>query len=148
MSKFYNITLNNKPILKDWSVSGNVHTGVDLSSENVYSYSDGVVLVVGKEDNHYCVTIQYDVFNLLRYNHLASVDVGAGQVVQGGSIIGKADGFVHFEWATREQNNSKWAVRIGCQTYWKQNPNDIPVPTPIPEVVITTATDVELSHGK
>ena len=58
MNLFYNVTLNDKPILKDWSVSENVHTGVDLSSENVYSYSDGVVLVVGKEDKHDCVTIQ------------------------------------------------------------------------------------------
>lgn len=125
MNLFYPITLNDKPILKDWSVSENVHTGVDLHSENVYSYSDGVVLVVGREDNHYCVTIQYDVFNLLRYNHLESVDVGAGQVVQTGAVIGKADRFVHFEWATNEQNSSKWSVRIGCQTYWKQNPNKL-----------------------
>ena len=125
MNLFYPITLNDKPMLRDWSISDIVHTGVDLPSENVYSYSDGVVLVVGREDNHYCVTIQYDVFNLLRYNHLESVDVGAGQVVQAGAVIGKADRFVHFEWATHEQHSSKWSVRIGCQTYWKQNPNEL-----------------------
>ena len=123
---FYDITQSDVDILKDWSVDSEyVHTGIDIPSENVYSLTTGVVLAVGQSDKYYCVTIQYDVNNLLRYDHLESVDVGAGQVVQAGTVIGKAYQFVHFEWATHEQRSSKWSIRIGCQTYWKQNPNEL-----------------------
>lgn len=126
MNQFYINTYNNKPILRDWSTNSNaVHTGIDMPADNVYSYTDGVVLAVGNVDNHYCVTVQYDVFNLLRYDNLSSVSVGAGEIVQVGAVIGKADRFVHFEYATKNQNNSKWSVRVGTQLYWKQDPKEL-----------------------
>lgn len=160
MNQFYTITYIDKPILRDWSTnsknmhtgtnipSENVHTGVDLPAENVYSYTDGVVLAVGHVGNHYCVTIQYDVFNLLRYDNLSSVSVGAGEIVQVGAVVGKADRFVHFEYATKEQNGSKWSVRVGNQVYWKQNPNNIQLQQPAPETVIGSATSKETWQGK
>ena len=126
MSMFYPITYSNAPILKAWSTDmKDVHTGVDLQASDVYSYASGVVLAVGNTDNHYCVTVQYDVFNLLRYDNLKSVSVGAGDVVQSGTLIGIADRFVHFEWATKNKNSSKWSVRVGSQIYWKQNPAEM-----------------------
>lgn len=126
MQWYYTITYNNTPPVKSWSTNNSdVHTGFDLLADNVYSYTDAVVLAVGHVDNHYCITVQYDVFNLLRYDHLQSVAVGAGDVIQVGSVIGKADRFVHFEYATKEQNSSKWSVRVGNQIYWKQNPMEL-----------------------
>jgi murein DD-endopeptidase MepM/ murein hydrolase activator NlpD len=123
---YYNITLSDTAPIREWSIDPkNVCTGVDIPSDIVYSYCDGVVLAVGKVDNHYCVTVQYDVYNLLRYDHLSAVYVGAGDNIQAGATVGKADQFVHFEYATKEQNNSKWSVRVGTQTYWKQNPKGL-----------------------
>ena len=81
-SIFYGITQSNAEILKDWSVEPyNVHTGIDIPSESVFSLTSGVVLAVGQVNKHYCVTIQYDVNNLLRYDNLSSVSVGAGESV-------------------------------------------------------------------
>ena len=137
MNLYYNITYSDAAPIREWSESlKNVHTGVnlplksvctgvDLPSKNVYSYCDGVVLAVGKVNNHYCVTVQYDVFNLLRYDHLSTIMVGAGDIIQTGTVIGIADRFVHFEYATKEKNSSKWSVRVGTQTYWKQDPKGL-----------------------
>lgn len=123
---FYTVTYKNTPILKDWSTNPkSVHTGIDLSADNVYSYASGVVLSVGQENNHYCVTVQYDVFNLLRYNHLKSVSVGAGDILSVGAFIGVANKYVHFEYATKDKGVSKWTVRVGSQTYWKQDPKEL-----------------------
>ena len=148
-SIFYGITQSNAEILKDWSVdSYNVHTGIDISSKNVFSLTSGVVLAVGQVGKHYCITIQYDVCNLLRYEHLSSVSVGAGDVVQGGTYIGEADNFVHFEYATTDQGTSRWSVRIGCCTYWKQNPHDIQVAVPITAMQLSNESYSEFTDGK
>ena len=125
-SIFYGITQSDAEIIQDWSVATyNVHTGIDILSENVFSLTSGVVLAVGTNGKHYCITIQYDVNNLLRYEHSSSASVGAGDVVQGDTLIGTADKYVHFEYATSDQGTSRWSVRIGCCTFWKQNPYDL-----------------------
>ena len=123
---FYSISYKDIPLLRDWSTDPkSVYTGVAIPANTVYSYADGVVLAVGYVAPYYCVTVQYDVFNLLRYDHLSSVDVGAGEIVQVGTAIGIADHFVQFEYATKAQNSSKWSVRVGTQTYWKQDPKEL-----------------------
>lgn len=123
---FYSISYKDIPLLRDWSTDPkSVYTGVAIPADNVYSYADGVVLAVGYVAPYYCVSVQYDVFNLLRYDHLSSVDVGAGEIVQVGTAIGIADHFVRFEYATKAQNSSKWSVRVGTQTYWKQDPKEL-----------------------
>ena len=66
------------------------HTGIDVYGVSVYTYAPGVVLAVGSEDNLYTVTVQYDAYSCLRYCHLSSVEVGAGDIVQAGSKVGKA----------------------------------------------------------
>ena len=123
---FYSISYKDVPLLRDWSTDPkSVYTGVAIPANTVYSYADGVVLAVGYVAPYYCVTVQYDVFNLLRYDHLSSVDVEAGEIVQVGTAIGIADHFVRFEYATKVQNSSKWSVRVGTQTYWKQDPKEL-----------------------
>ena len=123
---FYSVSYKDAPLLRDWSTDPkSVYTGVAIPANTVYSYADGVVLAVGYVAPYYCVTVQYDVFNLLRYDHLSSVDVGAGEIVQVGTAIGIADHFVRFEYATKAQNSSKWSVRVGTQTYWKQDPKEL-----------------------
>ena len=121
---YYSLTFAEYSVLHSWTpVGSRIYTGTDITADNVYSYASGTVLTVSKEDLlHYCVTIQYDVFNILRYNNLKTVAVGAGETVQNGSLIGTADRFLRFEYATKEQGSSKWPVRVGAQTYWKQDP--------------------------
>lgn len=148
-SIFYGITQSNAEILKGWSIEPyNVHTGIDIPSENVFSLTSGVVLAVGQVNKHYCVTIQYDVNNLLRYDNLSSVSVGAGDVVQGDTLIGIADKYVHFEYATSDQGSSRWSVRIGCCTYWKQNPHDIQVVVPITAMQLSNESYAEFTDGR
>jgi hypothetical protein len=126
LNLFYPITHSDEPAIREWDENPkNVCTGIDFRCDNVYSYSSGVVLAIGRFNDYYCVTVQYDIFNLLRYDHLKSVDVGAGDIIQVDALIGMADHFLHFEYATKEQNSSKWSVRVGSQTYWKQNPMEM-----------------------
>ena len=96
------------------------NTGIDVCGTNVYSYSNGVVLAVGKDKGKYAVTVQYDVFSVLRYTNLKDVSVRAGDMIQVGYKIGAAHNYVHFEYATKDQSN--WPVRVGTETYYKQNP--------------------------
>lgn len=121
---YYPLTYAEYSVLHSWTpVGSRIYTGTDITADNVFSYASGTVLTASKEDLlHYCVTVQYDVFNILRYCNLKSLNVGAGDVVQNGSLIGSADKFLRFEYATKEQGSSKWPVRVGTQTYWKQDP--------------------------
>lgn len=101
------------------------HTGLDLYANHVYSFTSGVVTSIGKEDSHYAVTVQYDAQTSLRYLHLKTISVGAGQIVQQGFNLGTADQYVHFEYITKNKKDSLWSVRIGTETYYKHNPFDI-----------------------
>lgn len=106
------------PLYKEYKY----HTGIDVYGKSVYTYAPGVVLAAGSEDGLYTVTVQYDAFSCLRYGHLSSVEVGAGDIIQAGSKIGIADKYLHFEYATKEKRNSVWPVRVGSQIYYKQDP--------------------------
>lgn len=101
------------------------HTGLDLYANQVYSFTSGVVTSIGKDKSHYAVTVQYDAQTSLRYLHLKTVSIGAGQIVQQGFNIGIADKYVHFEYVTKNKEDSLWPVRIGTETYYKHNPLDI-----------------------
>lgn len=101
------------------------HTGLDLYANQVYSFASGVVTSIGKSKSYYAVTIQYDAQTSLRYLHLKTVSIGAGQIVQQGFNIGTADTNVHFEYITKDKKDSLWPVRIGTETYYKHNPLNI-----------------------
>ena len=98
------------------------NTGIDLYGSTVYSYANGVVLAVGREGRHYAVTVQYDVFSCIRYTNLEQVSVSRGDIIQTAFQIGRADKYVHLEYATKEKLSSLWPVRVGTEVYYKQNP--------------------------
>lgn len=153
---YYPLTFAEYDVLHSWTpVGSHIYTGTDIKAEQVFSYASGTVVAVGKEDLlHYCVTVQYDVFNILRYNHLKTVAVGAGDTIQNSALIGTADKFLRFEYATKQQGSSKWPVRVGTQTYWKQDPallsNIKPVSQGVVQQTILTGSDTvrELSDGR
>ena len=97
------------------------NTGIDVYGKDVYSYASGVVIAVGKDDKYYAVTVQYDAYSCIRYTHLESVSLSAGDAIQQGFYIGRAHEYLHFEYATKSV--SDWPVRIGSETYYKQNPD-------------------------
>lgn len=101
------------------------HTGIDIYADSVYSYASGVVTSISRGIKYYAVTVQYNALISLRYLHLKSVSVAAGQPIQQGFKIGNADKYVHFEYVTKKQGDSLWAVRIGTEIYYKQNPTDM-----------------------
>ena len=153
---YYPLTFAEYDVLHSWTPTDpEIYTGTDITADQVFSYASGTVVAVGKEDLlHYCVSVQYDVFNILRYSNLKSVSVGAGDTIQNSALIGTADKFLRFEYATKQQGSSKWPVRIGTQTYWKQDPallSDIkPVSQGIVQQTILTGSDTvrELSDGR
>lgn len=163
-STFYQINLSDREMRLPWIGSEKhelykehgFHTGIDLYAENVYSLCSGVVTHVGTDGNHYAVTVQYDGEISLRYLHLKSISVVAGQTVQQGFGIGVADKYVHLEYATKTKGDSIWSVRIGTQTYYKHNPLEINMVSITDAMydtsdiveVITDETQAEFRNGK
>lgn len=98
-----------------------LHTGVDITANRVYAYSQGVVVGIGMYDDTYSVTVQFDAENIFRYCHLKSVDVSVNDIIQAGDLIGLAKKHLHFEWA-RKEATSKFSVWVGEITYYKQDP--------------------------
>ena len=98
------------------------NTGIDIYCDKVYSYANGTIVAVGSNGRTKSVTVQYDVFSCLRYENLSEVSVSAGDIVQAGFYIGKAHSYLHFEYITKGKDSSLWPVRIGSETYYKQNP--------------------------
>ena len=98
------------------------HPGIDLYAESAYSCSGGTVIALGFDGETYSVTVQQDVNTIFRYCNLSSVYISTGAEVQTGFRIGSSDDYIHFEYCTRDQNDSKWPVRVGTEQYYKQNP--------------------------
>lgn len=110
-------------IIQQWDVSDpcSYHTGIDMHAYNIYSISSGVVIECDMDsDNIYVVTVQYDIDTVLRYMHMDSVQVEFGQILKDQTCIGKADNYVHFEYATRTP--SDWPVRISDLNFYKHDP--------------------------
>lgn len=130
---FAKITDSNKGIKLPWIGDAadilfnahGYHTGLDLYTNQVYSFASGIVISIGKNKSHYAVTVQYDAQASLRYLHLRTVSIGVGQIVQQGFNLGMADRYVHFEYITKNRDDSLWPVRIGTETYYKHNPLDM-----------------------
>jgi len=129
------ITKSDSQILKPWidnkesddfEYYNELHSGIDLATNLVYTMSSGVVLQVGKsKTGKYAVTIQYDVSTSLRYMNLTSVNMSEGDIVKLGDIVGRCREFVHFEYISINKENSIWPVHIGTMTYYKHDPSDI-----------------------
>lgn len=95
-------------------------SGCEIPCDNVYSICRGVVLFVGTDSNP-SVTVQYTAALSITYAHLKSTSLTAGDVVEKGDKIGKADSFVRVE-SLAAQPSQVWPVRIGASQYYKQDP--------------------------
>lgn len=99
------------------------HTGVDIAGTDAYSIVPGKVIQVSKENNTYCVTVQYESNSCVRYKNLQCVEVDINQTVEVGTLLGKAIRSIHVELLRSIQ--SMWPVRIGGRTYYKHDPYEL-----------------------
>lgn len=118
-----------KKILRRWPEC----SGIDIVADDVYNAYEGAVVFVGLDlDGTYCVTVQIDPYQLIRYCHLKEEDVYPNQPVAEGYRIGTADEWVRIEYCTtavpKDYKNvlKQGIVRIaeGCE-YFKQDPYGI-----------------------
>ena len=106
-----------------WFVTyGGMHTGIDVEGYEIYAYCSGVVLAIGNDKEYNMVSVQYDKNVILRYGNLKTVSVSVGEIIYTPTLIGYADRYLHFEYASTKKEDSVWVVRIGAKTYYKHNP--------------------------
>ena len=98
------------------------HPGVDVYADAAYSCSAGTVVAIGTNGESYDISIMQDANTMFRYCNLATADVRLGSEVQVGFRIGNTDSFVHFEYCTRDKEDSIWVVRVGTEQYYKHDP--------------------------
>lgn len=122
------ITKQDSTVLKDCVMSKSnplylhykgFHTGVDLEGVFVHSLYDGTVVHVGSSESGRSVIIQTGSSFCMCYKHLESCNVSVGNSVSQGDQIGQTDAYVHVE--CLEHKYSAWPVRIGRDTWYKQD---------------------------
>lgn len=109
-----------------WSTTVPYVTGYDILSDVAYSVAYGKVVYIGQEpDGTFTINIKCNDDEVLRYGNLTSLLVSSSNEVSAGTKLGNVARFVHFEYATRWQGNSRMPVRINQHLYFKQDPSDI-----------------------
>lgn len=108
---------------EEYKVTGQFHTGIDLSGNDIYSVYSGTVVYTGEDESGKCVVVQTGSSFCITYKHLDTVDVRMGQNINGGGRLGACLKYVHVE--LLQKTNSFWPVRIGSDTWYKQNPEPI-----------------------
>ena len=135
LSTLLHSTLTNssleKKIIRKWPNS----SGVDILADSVYNACKGSCVFVGLgTDNRYCVSIQIDSKQIIRYCHLKSENVSPNEAVDTGILIGIADKYVRIEYCTSDSLSISASniVRIEGCAYFKVDPYNIVIgKTPI-----------------
>lgn len=131
-----------KYILRRWPEC----TGVDIKHDGpVYNACKGVVVFVGQDiDRRWCVNVQIDSKQIIRYSHLKAEYVSPNDAILDGVKIGDADEWVRIEYCTSDTTllDADKVVRINGCTYFKMDPYSIVTGvTPI-TIVGTSAYDL------
>ena len=109
-----------------WSNTAPYVTGYDIVSNVAYSVAYGKVVYIGQEpDGTFTVNIKNNDDEVLRYGNLTSLLVRSSGEVKAGTKLGNVAKYVHFEYATRWQGNSRLPIRVNQYLYFKQDPTDI-----------------------
>lgn len=118
-----NVSNKGNKVLKQWSSSTPLFSGIDISADDVYNLADGVVIQVSRDfEGKYTVDVQFNASVVLRYSNIISCNVSANSKVLTKSILGKADCYIHLEYLKAEKSYPVYPVRIGKTTYYKHNP--------------------------
>ena len=121
------ITLKDSEVLKEYGEDRyyNYHTGIDLKAKEIYSPFRGVVVQKCFVDDieHYGIVLQYSENICLRFTNLKECYVVSGSTVETNQKVGLADGFVHFEYLTSEENYPSFKVFLTNEVaFFKHDP--------------------------
>ena len=97
-----------------------LHSGVDIRCNKVYSLSYGVVKLIGNNSTRHSIFISADDTNGYNYCHMKNVAVNYYDSVDVGTYLGEADDYLHFEYLNKQE--SRWPFRIGTETWYKHHP--------------------------
>lgn len=114
------ITHQDSEVIRDYALalgSDTYHTGIDIKADTIYCPCQGVVIYSGLVDSKPSCTVQYSNNICLRFTHLQSLNVSAGNIIEADCAIGRADEFVHFEYLTSEQTYPNFRVFFNAQAY-------------------------------
>lgn len=113
-------------IIKQWSSSPPLFSGVDISADEVYNLVDGVVIQVSNDYvGRHTIDVQFNRYVVIRYSNISKCNVNTNDRILSGKVIGIADRFVHVEYLTTTKVSPVYPVRIGKVTYYKDNPNSL-----------------------
>lgn len=132
-------------ILRKWPIS----PGVDIKHTGpVYNACKGVVVFVGQDiDNWWCVSIQIDAKQIIRYSHLRSECVSPNEAILDGAKIGESDEWIRIEYCTSNTDyiDADKVVRINGCTYFKIDPYNIVTGITPLTIIGTSAYDLAQS---
>lgn len=123
------VTQMDSTVLKDYAVYANdpaykhIHKycpGLDLSGTIAYTIYPGMVVYIGEGDYGKTVIVQTGDAFCVSFGHLSSVLVSQNSVLGTIYSVGTCDKYLHLELLTR--NESKWPVRVGSETWYKDDP--------------------------
>lgn len=128
------ITKQDSEILKECVMSSDnklyseykgYHTGIDLSATKVYSLFDGLVVWIGNVTKGHSVIIRTGESFCMSYMYILSLpsNIQKGRAVSKGQYLGDVYKYVHVE--KLGQTKSKWPVRLGVETWYKEDPTSM-----------------------
>ena len=113
-------------IKNKWSTVSPYVTGYDVYASTIYSVTYGKVMYVGQEpDGTFTISIACNSNEMFRYSNVIQLFVGSSDIVTSGTKLGVVDKYVHFEYISRWQGESRFPVRVNQYLYFKQDPHDI-----------------------
>ena len=111
---------------KDYRRYKTLSSGIVLSGQDIYSISDGIVILVGEDESKLStVIVQYNLTQCFSYCLLTSTYVNANDIVTKGTKLGTCKNKMRFEYLTSSKDNSIWARRIDDLVYYPQNPTEV-----------------------
>jgi hypothetical protein len=121
-------TKSDSIILKSWKIlPDNIHTGVDISGNTIFSPCFGVVISILYDDSEkYVIVLQYNADVCIRISNLVFTNLKLGESIKLGDQIGYSNNYVHIEYLLSTISSTpSLCVRVGKYTYYKYNPIDL-----------------------
>jgi hypothetical protein len=123
------ITKSDATIIKDWKITNTeIHSGIDLEADKVYSPFYGVVLdrFYSPQDK-YTIIIQYNAFICVRFCNILNLELKRGNVVTEGQFVGTCNRYVHVEYLNYNKPDGipPMSVRVSDLSYYKVDPTDL-----------------------
>ena len=102
-------------------------TAIITGVNEVYCLFTGTVEFIGMSNNLWTITMYANTEEIIRYGNLKEAYWNKGDSISAGIQIGTASKLkgLSFEYCSSWKGQSKFPIRIGNRTFYKQNPKDI-----------------------